>query len=428
MPQRDLRNYNTSVWTRAQARKIQLDNPTTTQPLVDYFFPQMSNKDVWIWDTMPLRDLNNKICSINGWNVMFTLTSIKDYTLLNSDGNYDPVADFNNRHGKAFMALWFCRDAKSWVYGGRVTKDGVNGGTDKREWAGTPILVDDKGNVDLYYTVPTGNTVTIKNENAFIKKSKGKLYTNDNGVFVDTYFTSSNTLITADGKYYQTKEQRSDTNFRDPAPFINPQDGRLYMLFEGQIALPESEHYITSKEIGYAPPNFSYVDGDRSKSACIGIAVAKDLSGDEWELLPPLISSLGVQDQMERPHLVFKDGKVYVFTISHVWSGGSGLNFSDGVYGFVSDNLFGEYKPLNGSGIVLGNPLSNKFQTYSHYVMQDSWVVTSFLASAKKSGSPNRVGGVEARSVRLVLDGNETYMTEELDYGYMPATKDVSLK
>ncbi|EGH49954.1 levansucrase LscC, partial [Pseudomonas syringae pv. pisi str. 1704B] len=30
---------------------------------------------------------------------------------------------------------------------------------------------------------------------------------------------------------------------------------------------------------------------------CIGLAVAKDLSGEEWEILPPLVTAVGVNDQ-----------------------------------------------------------------------------------------------------------------------------------
>ncbi|WP_371819799.1 glycoside hydrolase family 68 protein [Rahnella sp. BCC 1045] len=41
----------------------------------------------------------------------------------------------------------------------------------------------------------------------------------------------------------------------------------------------------------------------------------------------------------------------------------------DGVYGFVSNEIFGPYVPLNGSALVLGNPPSQPFQTYSHSVM-----------------------------------------------------------
>ncbi|WP_235662799.1 glycoside hydrolase family 68 protein, partial [Pseudomonas amygdali] len=44
--------------------------------------------------------------------------------------------------------------------------------------------------------------------------------------------------------------------------------------------------------------------GARFQVGCIGLAVAKDLSGEEWEILPPLVTAVGVNDQTERPHYV----------------------------------------------------------------------------------------------------------------------------
>ncbi|KPX31984.1 Sucrase, partial [Pseudomonas coronafaciens pv. garcae] len=47
-------NYAPTVWSRADALKVNENDPTTTQPLVSPDFPVMSDT-VFIWDTMPLR-------------------------------------------------------------------------------------------------------------------------------------------------------------------------------------------------------------------------------------------------------------------------------------------------------------------------------------------------------------------------------------
>ncbi|MBU5234365.1 glycoside hydrolase family 68 protein, partial [Vibrio cholerae] len=47
--------HQPSLWTRADALKVHADDPTTTQPLVSANFPVLSD-EVFIWDTMPLRD------------------------------------------------------------------------------------------------------------------------------------------------------------------------------------------------------------------------------------------------------------------------------------------------------------------------------------------------------------------------------------
>nr|UVN18339.1 hypothetical protein pPsy0462c_00080 [Pseudomonas syringae] len=44
--------YPPTVWSRADALKVNENDPTTTQPLVSADFPVMSDT-VFIWDTMP---------------------------------------------------------------------------------------------------------------------------------------------------------------------------------------------------------------------------------------------------------------------------------------------------------------------------------------------------------------------------------------
>ncbi|KUG40984.1 Levansucrase [Pseudomonas savastanoi pv. fraxini] len=50
-------NYAPTIWSRADALKVNENDPTTTQPLVSPDFPVMSDT-VFIWDTMPLRELD----------------------------------------------------------------------------------------------------------------------------------------------------------------------------------------------------------------------------------------------------------------------------------------------------------------------------------------------------------------------------------
>ncbi|MFW8254011.1 glycoside hydrolase family 68 protein, partial [Klebsiella pneumoniae] len=67
-------NYTPTIWTRADALKVNENDPTTTQPIVSADFPVMS-EDVFIWDTMPLRTFDGTIVSVDGWSVIFTLTA-----------------------------------------------------------------------------------------------------------------------------------------------------------------------------------------------------------------------------------------------------------------------------------------------------------------------------------------------------------------
>lgn len=413
-----INNYKSTKWTRADALKVSFDDPTTTQPVVSSDFPVMS-EDVFVWDTMPLRDIHGDVVSVNGWSVIFTLTADRNKNnpeYLDANGNYDITSDWENRHGRARICFWYSKTGKNWIFGGRVMAEGVS--PTSREWAGTPILLNEDGDIDLYYTCVTPG--------ATIAKVRGKVIANDNGVTM-VNFNHVKSLFSADGHLYQTEEQNPYWNFRDPSPFIDKNDGKLYMLFEGNVAGERGTHVVTKSDMGLVPQGYEDIGGAKYQVGCIGLAVAKDLNGDEWELLPPLITAVGVNDQTERPHFVFKDGKYYLFTISHKYTYADNLTGPDGVYGFVSSQLTGPYEPMNGSGLVLGNPSSQPFQTYSHCVMPNG-LVTSFIDNVPIDNEKYRIGGTEAPTVKIALEGSRSFVVEQFDYGYIPAMKDVVIK
>ena len=123
-----------------------------------------------------------------------------------------------------------------------------------------------------------------------------------------------------------------------------------------------------------------------SKGQC-RLAIATNPQLTEWKFLPPILSANCVDDQTERPQIYLKDGKYYLFTISHRTTMAAGVDGPDGVYGFVGNGIRSDFLPLNGgSGLVLGNPTDfsapagapysqdpnqnpREFQSYSHYVM-----------------------------------------------------------
>ena len=140
----------------------------------------------------------------------------------------------------------------------------------------------------------------------------------------------------------------------------------------------------------------------------------------EWRLLPPVLSANCVNQQTERPHLVFYDGRYYLFTISHTFTYAPGLTGPDGVYGFVGPSLRSDYKPMNGSALVLGNPAEAPLQQYSHNVMPNL-MVQSFIDTVPTPDGGVRYGGTLARTIQLQIDGANSYVDRELAYGYVPA-------
>ncbi|WP_306286219.1 glycoside hydrolase family 68 protein [Sphingomonas sp. Ant20] len=79
-----------------------------------------------------------------------------------------------------------------------------------------------------------------------------------------------------------------------------------------------------------------------------------------------------------------------------------------GLYGMVSDSLFGEWKPLNGTGLIVANPEEAPAQAYSWFVFPDL-SVTSFVDDWGTDGV-RRFGGTFAPFLHLRLDGDKAYV------------------
>ncbi|WP_190316756.1 glycoside hydrolase family 68 protein, partial [Pseudomonas amygdali] len=50
-----------------------------------------------------------------------------------------------------------------------------------------------------------------------------------------------------------------------------------------------------------------------------------------------------------------------------------------------------------------------------------------FIDSVPTSGEDYRIGGTEAPTVRILLEGDRSFVQEVYDYGYIPAMKNVVL-
>ncbi|WP_400995193.1 glycoside hydrolase family 68 protein [Agromyces sp. GXQ0307] len=445
----------TAKWTRADARQIKrLSDPDAgsrensmpaalTMPTVPQDFPDMSNGEVWVWDTWPLTDEDGNQYSVNGWEVIFSLVA-------------DRSLGFDERHHYAKIG-YFYRPADvpveerpengGWTYGGLVFDEGVTGEifedqsfTHQTQWSGSARIFKG-GEIKLFFTDvafyrnPDGSN--IKPYDPRIALSVGKLHSNKQGVSF-TGFDKVHDLLQADGTYYQTGEQNEFFNFRDPFTFEDPDHpGETYMVFEGNTAMPREEAYCTEEDLGYqeGDPYAETVEevnasGATYQIANVGLAKAKNTELTEWEFLPPVLSANCVTDQTERPQYVFKDGKAYLFTISHRGTYAAGIDGPEGVYAFVGDGIRSDFQPLNnGSGLALGNPTNlnfaggqpfapdynqhpGHFQAYSHYVMPGG-LVQSFIDTIGTHDDFVR-GGTLAPTVKIDLDG----ASSAVDYSY----------
>ncbi|MBB2173482.1 glycoside hydrolase family 68 protein [Gluconacetobacter asukensis] len=445
----------TARWTRADALQIKAQsNPSVPagqnslpsqliMPGIPADFPTI-NPDVWVWDTWTLIDKHADQFSYNGWEVIFCLTADKN-------AGYG----FDDRHTHARIGFFYRRagiraDQRpangGWIYGGLLIPEGaqeqVFAGTTytiTAEWSGSMRLLDPRDNkVSLFYTDMAFNRDAsgqdITPAQAVITQSLGQIHADFNHVWF-TGFTTHTPLLRPDGVLYQNGAQNPYYNFRDPFTFEDPNHpGVNYMVFEGNTAGQRGVANCTAEDLGYRPndPHAETVQqvldsGAYYQKAAIGLAVAEDSSLSKWKFLTPLISANCVNDQTERPQMYIKNGKYYIFTISHRTTYAAGVDGPDGVYGFVGNGIRSDFQPMNyGSGLVLGNPTDlnqaagtdydanpqqnpRAFQSYSHYVMPGG-LVESFIDTVE-----NRRGGTLSPTVKLGIRADASAV--DLRYG-----------
>ncbi|HST80626.1 MAG TPA: glycoside hydrolase family 68 protein [Kineosporiaceae bacterium] len=400
----------TATWKYADALKVRQD-VTNTTPKVDENFPIMTDK-VWIWDTWPLTNINTEPITYKGWKVIFSLVAPRDIF-------------FGDRHWQARIGFFYSKTGTTgtWQYGGHLFPDGYSRGS--REWAGTTIITG-ANDVSSFYTASGKDNGGINNTDSEqrLAMSKGKIHADANGVWF-TGFRNHRIIAEPDGVNYQTLEQSSSGGiiyaFRDPFIFRNPADNKVYALFEGNTGGVSGDYRCTERDLGTIPEGVTVPDDARNFTGNIGLMEATNAAMTTWRLLPPLLSANCVNQQTERPHLVFHDGMVYLFTISHMFTYAPGLTGPDGVYGFVGPSLRSDYKPMNGSSLVLGNPPEAPLQQYSHEVLPN-FMVQSFIDTVPTAAGGVRYGGTLSRTTQLTVDGSNSYFQRQLAYGFIPAT------
>ncbi|RYY46016.1 MAG: glycoside hydrolase family 68 protein, partial [Sphingomonadales bacterium] len=136
----------------------------------------------------------------------------------------------------------------------------------------------------------------------------------------------------------------------------------------------------------------------------------------QWDIRPPLISADTLNNELERPHVVMHGGLYYLFwsTQRHVFNP-DGPTGPTGLYGMVSDRLYGGWRPLNGTGLVFANPDAAPKQAYSWLVLPDLQV-TSFIDAWGSDGSDanaRRFGATFAPMLRLRLQVDEAGLETE---------------
>jgi levansucrase len=390
-------------WTRAQAADIE----RTTETVAPVFYPPDDDQmpHLHIWDTWLLRERDGTLATVEGYRVCFSLTAPSDLLP-------------GSRHDVATIRMFYSADGREWHDGGAVFDDALG----QRQWAGSALY--DDGEVYLFYTAAgEDDAEELMYTQRIVGASGGTIDTSDGFELRGPW--THHELLQPDGERYEREDQSRAMiyTFRDPWFFEDPETGETWLLFEANSPVPEG-----SDACG----------GDAGQQEFNGsVGIARSPTGDplSWELEEPLLDAVGVNQELERPHVVYRDGLYYLFVSSHLHTFGPGLSGFDGLYGFVAEELRGDYVPLNDSGLVATNPANAPFQAYSwmafphdgEVLVQNFFNYYDFagatldeIADLPESEQMRRFGGTLAPTLRLGVDGTRTRILGKLGHWEIP--------
>jgi levansucrase len=348
----------TSAWIPEHVRHL-APGPGAVIPPVTA--PDRSRLDAGrvYWDMWPVQDAAGGRVLLGGRELWMALTA---------PDRGDPAL----RHFEAKIH-WLERRAGAWHDLGPVMPDTAV--PYEREWAGSALYHN--GVLTLFFTA-AGTAARAGGYQQELWSASARL--GADGWPQD--WSDPAPLVTGYGPHYMPADAHEGEAgkikaFRDPAYFRDPADGTEYIAFTASLARSESAF-----------------------NGAFGLA-RKQASG--WELMPPCLHADGVNNELERAHLVFHVKHYYAFwsTQSATFAPGLG-DAPGGLYGMVADSMAGPWRPLNGSGLVLANPADRPLQTYSWFV--DAALTVCSFVDIFPDGS---FGGVPAPLLQLELDGDQ---------------------
>jgi levansucrase len=361
-----------SHWTSAQVAAIVRD--AHAAPSIGDNDVIRVAPDIDIWDAWPVQDADGTPSDLGDGETLWMALGAPQFP--------DP----DERHGHARIHL-VARSAAAWRHIGPAMPEGFSPGS--REWSGSAVLADDRETLRLYFTAAgrRGEAETSFEQRLF--RADATLVRDDAG-FSLVDWRDLTELFARDPAWYMASNAGHGAvgtikAFRDPAYFRDPADGNHHLFFAGSLAGSKSAF-----------------------NGVIGSASAPAGAPDAWRIQPPLLSADGLNNELERPHVVHHAGLYYLFwsTQRHVFNPAGPIG-PNGLYGMVASQLSGPWEPLNGTGLVLANPEATPLQAYSWLVLPDL-EVTSFIDSwgtDGAEGSARRFGATFAPMLRLVLDG-----------------------
>ncbi|WP_414500403.1 glycoside hydrolase family 68 protein [Zymobacter sp. IVIA_12111.31 C1] len=424
-----------SHWTREQALSFKPTEANT--------FPEFDNTKIQafmegfdIWDSWFALDENGDLASIEGFRVLCALG------LKQADNR--KIARIN---------YFYSKDGHSFIPGGLLFPRRLF--SDIQEWSGSTLLRND-GRVQTFYTTAMGHTrdgiwQTFQRLATAIQRPSVK-----DGVLTFSAPEYHDLLLEPDGVFYQNVDQADDAElrmptlhnrsygndqvnnlcFRDPFFFKDPATQKNYLLFEANTGpRNDAEGTVRRDYIGSDDfeANYRPTVDDLKANGCVGVAEFTDDQYTKLSLLPPILTSNLITDEIERVTLIYRDSSYYLFCVTH----GNKMTILDDTFinrdmmlGFKASSMFGPYAPLNGSGVVVQQKSEGAMYTAqaSNYQYVYSWNVLpdlSVLSYANYSYSAAEDRMLYTKTVgpriHLSLQGTQTEITG-LDYGFVLKT------
>lgn len=364
-----------SRWTPEQVRMIGDAAPCVAPLMGAGDFARIA-PDVDFWDAWPLQDRAGMPAILEDGSSLWMALGAPHF------------ADPEERHGHASIHL-LLRSGGKWQHLGRAMPEGFSPGS--REWSGSAVLDRPDDGLTLYFTA-TGRRGEA--ELSFLQRMFRARATlvQDGGVPRLVDWRELEEIVERDPEHYMASEAGTGKvgtikAFRDPAFFHDEYSETDFLFFAASAAQSHSAF-----------------------NGVVGVAMVQDEAGRSWKTLSPVISADGLNNELERPHVVRHGGLYYLFwsTQTHVFAP-EGPTGPTGLYGMVSEDLLHGWRPLNGTGLVFANPPEAPSQAYSWFVMPDLQVasfVDNWRASPQDQ-APRRFGATFAPMLRLSLDGDK---------------------
>jgi len=328
-----------------------------------------------LWDYWPVQELDGRTAPIADGTL---------YMLLSAPILPDP----DGRHAVARIRLMYERRG-AWRDLGNLLPDRFSPGS--REWSGSAFVDRDRHAVTLYFTAAgRRGEASLGFEQRIFETRATLSITNDVPQLAN--WSPPIELFRPDAARYAADMTGGGAigtikAFRDPYWFRDPAD--------------DAEHIVFTASLAASASPWNGAIGSASRTA------------DGWRLSSPLISADGLNNELERPHIIRHEGRYYCFwsTQRKVFDP-AGPQGPTGLYGMVAEAFAGPWRPLNGTGLVFANPDMQPLQAYSWQVLHDLSVI-SFIDRPGLDAEPSdpaiaraHFGGTPAPVLRLTLDGD----------------------